>query len=119
MDNPSPNNYMDFLISPWTQTEFVEFRYRNQLVAIAVMDILTHGLSCVYTFFDPDFTAASLGRYALLWQIEEAKRRNLPWVFLGFWIRNSRKMLYKQEYRPIELLIDNHWQRFDRGQTLP
>ena len=119
MDNPTPQSYLDFLHSPWCNTEFVEFRRDGQLLAVAVMDVLSHGLSCVYTFFDPEQTQAGLGRYAVLWQIEEAKRRGLAWIFLGFWIQNCRKMLYKQEYRPVELFLDNHWQRFDKDQALP
>lgn len=119
MDNPSPGNYLDFLSSDWAQTEFVEFRRQGQLLALAVMDRLQNGLSCVYTFFDPDYAAASLGRYVLLWQVEEAKRRNLGWLFLGFWIHGCQKMQYKQDYRPLELLLDNRWQRFERQQPLP
>lgn len=118
MDNPSTDNYLEFLTSHWTHTEFVEFRDAGRLVAVAVMDVLTHGLSCVYTFFDPDYTAVSLGRYALLWQIAEARQRELAWIFLGFWIKDCKKMYYKQEYRPIELFLDNRWQAFSREQSL-
>lgn len=119
MDNPSEENYLEFLSSAWTMTEFVEFRDDSKLVAVAVMDILNHGLSCVYTFFDPENSSASLGRYALLWQIEEARRRGLTWVFLGFWINDCKKMQYKQEYRPLELFLDNRWQVFLHHQALP
>lgn len=123
MDDPSPEKYLDFLNCDWSHTEFVEFRLgsqlNNQLVAVAVTDVLSRGLSCVYTFFDPDFAHLSPGRYALLWQIGETQRRNLPWLFIGYWISNCQKMFYKQEYRPIELFLDGHWQCFDRQQSLP
>jgi arginine-tRNA-protein transferase len=119
MDDADPERYLEFLGCDWAQTEFVEFRLDGQLIAVAVQDILTRGLSAVYSFFDPDFSAISLGRYALLWQIGEAQRRQLPWVFLGYWIANCKKMLYKQEYRPIELFQRGSWQRYDRGQPMP
>jgi arginyl-tRNA--protein-N-Asp/Glu arginylyltransferase len=119
MDDPDPERYLDFLSCDWAETEFVEFRLHDRLIAVAVQDVLTRGLSAVYSFFDPDFSAVSLGRYALLWQIGEAQRRRLPWLFLGYWIANCKKMLYKQEYRPIELFQQGHWQRFDRDQLLP
>lgn len=119
MDDPSPNRYMEFLTSNWTQTEFVEFRLDEKLVAVAVMDVLSHGLSSVYTFFDPDHSKLSLGRHALLWQINEARRRKLPHLYLGYWIKNCQKMLYKQEYRPIELYLNGHWHHFERNQELP
>ena len=119
MDDSNPERYLEFLTCDWAQTEFVEFRQRQRLVAVAVTDVLSHGLSSVYTFFDPELANLSLGRYALLWQIAETRRRGLPWLFLGYWIGHCQKMAYKQEYRPIELLLDGHWHRFDKGQTLP
>lgn len=119
MDDPSPNRYMEFLTNSWTNTEFVEFRLSDQLIAVAVMDVLKHGLSSVYTFFDPQYSHISPGRHALLWQINEARRRNLAYLYLGYWIRDCEKMVYKQEYRPIELYLDGHWCRFNRNQALP
>ena len=119
MDDPSPNRYMEFLTNSWAQTEFVEFRLQGRLIAVAVMDILNDGLSSVYTFFDPDCADISPGRYALLWQIQEAQSRHLPYLYLGYWIKNCQKMLYKHEYRPIELYLNRRWLHFDRQQELP
>ncbi|HEC20318.1 MAG TPA: arginyltransferase [Gammaproteobacteria bacterium] len=119
MDDPSPEKYREFLSSPWAHTEFVHFRRQGRLIAVAVQDVLSRGLSSVYTFFDPDLTGLSLGRYALLWQIHETRRRGLPWLFLGYWIAASPKMAYKQEYRPIELFHQGRWQSYSRGQALP
>lgn len=119
MDNPSPEKYLEFLSCDWSHTEFVQFRWEDQLIAVAVQDVLTRGLSSVYTFFDPDFSSISLGRYTLLWQIAETQRRQLPWLFLGYWIGDCQKMLYKQEYRPIELFQKGCWQRYDKSQILP
>jgi leucyl-tRNA---protein transferase len=119
MDNATPERYLEFLSCDWAHTEFVEFRLHGQLIAVAVQDVLSHGLSSVYSFFDPDFSAISLGRYALLWQINEAQRRKLPWLFIGYWIGHCQKMLYKQEYRPIELFQQGRWQAYARDQFLP
>jgi len=119
MDDPSPNRYMEFLTNSWARTEFVEFRLNELLIAVAVTDVLSDGLSSVYTFFDPDYASISPGRYALLWQIQEAFQRNLPYLYLGYWIKNCQKMYYKQEYRPIELYLEGRWLRFDHHQELP
>jgi len=119
MDDADPQRYLEFLSCDWSATEFVEFRRQDQLIAVAVQDVLTRGLSSVYTFFDPNFSGISLGRYALLWQIHEVRRRGLPWLFLGYWIGNCQKMFYKQEYRPIELFHQGRWQRYQRAQELP
>jgi len=48
---------------------------------------------------------------AVLWQIEEAKRQQLPAVYLGYWIKECQKMSYKTDYKPLEMLIDDHWVR--------
>jgi arginyl-tRNA--protein-N-Asp/Glu arginylyltransferase len=118
MDDPSEDKYMEFLTSAWADTEFVEFRLNKQLLAVATMDFLPQGLSSVYTFFDPEHASLSLGRFALLWQVSEAQHRHLPHLYLGYWIKNCQKMLYKQEYRPIELYQNNRWLCFDRQQEL-
>ena len=49
----------------------------------------------------------------ILWQIERARELSLPAVYLGYWIRNCRKMNYKTRFRPIELLANGHWVRVD------
>jgi arginyl-tRNA--protein-N-Asp/Glu arginylyltransferase len=119
MDNPSPDKYLEFLTCDWCDTEFVEFRLGERLMAVAVLDVLPRGLSAVYTFFDPQLAAHSPGRHALLWSIAETRRRGLPWLYLGYWIQDCQKMQYKQEYRPIELLLDGHWQTFANDAPLP
>ena len=119
MDDPNPDKYLEFLGSDWSDTLFVEFRQQDHLLAVSVLDVLDQGLSAVYTFFDPDFEAQSPGRFTLLWAIEETRRRGLDWLYLGFWIGASQKMRYKQEYRPLELLLDGQWQGFHADQQLP
>ena len=66
MDNPNPQNYMDFLTSQWCDTWFIEFRVRENLIAVCVADQLPRGLSAVYTFFDPDAAPLSPGVNAIL-----------------------------------------------------
>ncbi len=119
MDNPRPDQYLSFLTSPWAETLFVEYRHEERLLAVSVLDVLEQGLSAVYTFFDPEQGQRSLGRLAVLWAIEESRRRSLGWLYLGYWIGASPKMRYKQEYRPLELLLDGRWRRFPRHCPLP
>jgi arginine-tRNA-protein transferase len=101
--------FRSFLLSSWTHTRFLTFRHQTRLVAIAVTDTLVDGLSAIYTFFDPDLAPRSLGVYAILSQIAECKRRGLPYLYLGYWIRDCAKMSYKIQYRPVELLMHNRW----------
>ncbi|MFP8965102.1 arginyltransferase [Pokkaliibacter sp. CJK22405] len=105
---PSEAQYISFLVEGREDTRFVEFRDGDQLVAIAVVDFLDSGLSAVYTFYDPD-NKNSLGVYAVLWQIAYAKQHFYSFIYLGYWIKDCRKMSYKLEYRPLQLLINGQW----------
>jgi len=109
MDDTEPTRYMEFLSSPWVDTRFCEFRWHDRLLAVAVFDPLRHGLSAVYTFFDPEFSARGLGVYAVLWEIREAQRLRLPWLYLGYWIDQCPKMSYKNQYCPHECYIKDQW----------
>lgn len=99
-----------------TPIETAIFEYRNQqgrLVAAALTDFLGDGLSGVYKFFDPDLSPGSLGTFVILWHIERARSLGLPYVYLGYWIGQSRKMAYKARFRPLEGLIGADWQDLD------
>jgi len=115
MANPSQADYHRFLICDWTETDFIEFYLGKNLVAIAVSDITDSGLSAVYTFFDPEQHHRSLGHFSILSQIEEAKSRDLEFLYLGYWIKDCNKMRYKNRYKPLEGFIDDHWQDMARG----
>ena len=106
---PSREQFSTFLVRDLPFSCFFEFREQGRLLAIAVTDVLPNGLSAVYTFYDPAEERRSLGRYAILWQIGEALRLELHAVYLGYWIKNCRKMNYKTQYRPIELFVNQRW----------
>lgn len=94
-------------------------RSSGPLVGVSLTDILSDGLSMVYSFFDPDEgVQRSLGTYMILDHIARARRRGLPFVYLGYWVRGSRKMAYKGRFRPQEHLGPFGWARFDDGPAL-
>jgi len=113
MANPSKSDYHRFLICDWTDTLFFEYRLNRILIAVAVCDITDSGLSAVYTFFDPDYADCSPGHFAILSQIEEARSRDLDYLYLGYWIRNCSKMSYKRRYKPLEAYINDQWVALD------
>lgn len=92
-----------------TDSWFLEMSLDGELVGLAAVDLLDDGLSAIYTVFAPELEHRSLGTFAVLWQIEEAKRRELPHLYLGYWIKECRKMNYKTRFQPIEALRDGHW----------
>lgn len=82
---------------------------RRQLAAVCLTDILSDGVSMVYSFFDPDLEARSLGTYVILDHIRLAAESNLPYVYLGYWVPGSAKMDYKQRFQPLEIFTDSRW----------
>lgn len=110
MDNDDHNAYQTFLLQSHLDTLLVEFRAEGVLRMVSVIDLLSDGLSSVYTFFDPDLPDARFGVYNVLWQIELCRKLNLEFVYLGYWIKNSRKMSYKTQYQPAEGLQNDFWQ---------
>jgi arginine-tRNA-protein transferase len=106
---PSEDQFRSFLLCNWSRTLFLTMYDGPTLVALAVTDQLDDGLSAIYTFFDPALDERSLGVYAVLSQIAECRRRGLPYLYLGYWIRDCAKMRYKTDYRPVELLVNNRW----------
>lgn len=113
MATPDPEQYKRFFGSTWCDTRYVEFSLDNKPVAVSVMDILNNGLSAVYTYFDPDEAKRGLGVFAVLWLVEEAKRRGLSYVYLGYLIHESPKMAYKARYHPLEAYRHGTWSSLD------
>lgn len=112
MDNPTRENYQDFLWCDWSNTRLFEFRLKKRLIAIAVIDSLLDANSAVYTFFDTEYSNRGLGKYAILSMIDITKNEEKNWLYLGYWISSCQKMSYKTEYQPIECFLDNQWKRF-------
>lgn len=115
MDHRSRSRYDESMIQSSVSTMMAEFWLDEQLLAIAVVDVVAMGLSAVYTFFDPDYASRSLGTFAILSLINKAKALNLDYVYLGYWIKDCQKMRYKSNFKPLYVFIDQEWVDFDSG----
>lgn len=113
MDGGGPEDFDQFLAAPWSPTRFLTMRRAGVLLGVAVTDLLNEGLSAVYTFFEPDEAARSLGTFAILAQLRLARRAGLPHVYLGFWIAGHPKMDYKRRFRPLEGFDGRGWRRLE------
>jgi len=111
MDQDSREQYQHFLLHSNVSTDLYEFREDGVLRMVSLVDRLVDGLSSVYTFFEPDVPGASFGKYNILWQIERCRALGLAYLYLGYWIEDSKKMAYKATLRPIEGLVGGNWQR--------
>lgn len=85
-------------------------RGEGDLIGLALTDCIGDGLSMVYSFFDPDMRHRSLGTFMILDHIERTRKAGLPYLYLGYWVEDSRKMDYKKRFKPQEHLTRNGWE---------
>jgi arginine-tRNA-protein transferase len=106
------------------ETKLVEYRVQGpdsrlngrgagDLLAVALTDVLSDGLSMVYSFYEPAHRDRSLGTFMILDHIARAQRMGLAYVYLGYWVRDSRKMDYKGRFLPQERLLADGWTRVE------
>ncbi|HVO03262.1 MAG TPA: arginyltransferase [Candidatus Cybelea sp.] len=114
-----PQDYASMVGDSPVDTRIVELREgRGRLVAACLTDWGQDGISAVYSFFDPDLARNSLGSYIVLWLIQEARRRDLGYVYLGYWVAGSQKMDYKRRFNPIEAYGPAGWVRIQPAEDL-
>jgi arginine-tRNA-protein transferase len=106
---PSQDQFRSFLLSQWSDTLFLSTYQGDRLVSAAVTDRQPNGLSAIYTFFDPEQARRSPGIFSVLQQINLCAELGMPHLYLGYWIKDSQKMSYKTDYRPVELLANGRW----------
>jgi len=116
MDCGDPDQYKNFLFGNSADTEVHEFWLgaknggKQELLAVAIIDILEDGLSAVYTFFDPSESRRAPGVFSVLYEIGLARQLKLPYVYLGYYIADSRKMNYKINYQPLQAFDGKVWE---------
>ncbi len=111
MSQSTQIDYEEFILGTWSETVLLEFRLNKQLISVAVLDVLPQGLSAVYTFYDTEHEDRGLGTLAILQLIQQTREKKLPYLYLGYWIKESQKMNYKVNFKPVEGFADKKWQK--------
>ncbi|AFT67198.1 MAG: arginyltransferase [Cycloclasticus pugetii] len=119
MESFGENEYEEFLCQSFGNSLMFETRLGEKLLAVSVTDIFGDALSAVYTFFDPEYSARSLGTFSILQQIKATQNRGKRHLYLGYYIKNSVKMAYKTNFMPLEMLIEGKWRRYTKDDELP
>jgi len=119
MTDMSWADYVAMVEDTAVRTHLIEYRLPSDdsgpgdLVAVTLVDLLSDGLSMVYSFFDPQMDKRSLGVFAVLDHLRQAATVGLPYLYLGYWVQGSPKMDYKANFRPMEALRPMGWTRLD------
>ncbi len=111
MADMTAEEFRDMVETSPVPTVLVEYRRAidGKLMATALTDELSDGLSMIYSFFNTQETSRSLGTYLIYDHIVRAGYANQPYVYLGYWVKDSPKMNYKGRFRPLERLGQNGW----------
>ncbi|MCD1633010.1 arginyltransferase [Martelella mediterranea] len=122
MADMSLDDYKVMVEETHVETRLIEYRVatglleeEGELVAVALSDFMVDGLSMVYSFFNPAYVKRSLGSFMIIDHVERAQTMGLPYVYLGYWVKGSRKMDYKKRFQPQEHLTGQGWERADPG----
>ncbi len=109
------HDYVAMVEDTAVRSHLIEYRSRpddggpGELVACALVDVLSDGLSLVYSFFEPSLSKRSLGSFVILDHVVQAAAAGLPYVYLGYWVQGSEKMNYKARFTPLEVLKPGGW----------
>ena len=109
MDPSSISQYRDFLVEGKQGTSFYEYREDDVLLAVSVTDSLNDGISAIYNFYEPTLSSRALGIFMILSLIRETKKQNKRFLYIGYWIKECKKMSYKNQFKPLEKLVNQKW----------
>ena len=115
--------YEEFVAGAHDFGKEVLYFYNKKLVGVDLIDILDDGVSSIYFYYDPDFNRLSLGIYSLLVQIKLARKLNLDWIYLGYWVEGCKAFAYKPRFQPQEILDgfpsvkeEANWENWDKPE---
>ncbi len=113
---PTTDQFKSFLVGEAQYNKFLEIRDQdNNLISCTAIDFLNDGISAIYTYFNPEFDKYSPGTLAVLHLCNIAKNNNLTYIYLGYWVKDSPKMSYKTQFKPIEIFIEDEWRVLEQG----
>lgn len=112
-----PKQFKSFMRCTWGETLFIEVYDEDKLISVSVTDQLhsevSSAWSAFYCFYDPDYSLHSLGKFAVLMQINSAKQQKIEFLYLGYYIQDCQKMNYKNQFNPHQRFINQQWKTFD------
>ena len=65
-------------------------------------------MSAIYCYFDEAYKNHSPGKFAVHKEIELARKSNIRWLYLGYYVPVNKHMNYKTDFKPSQMLITDH-----------
>lgn len=116
MNEMGESDFVTMVEDSSVRTHIVEYRApaddgrSGRLIGFAIVDLLSDGLSMVYSAYDPEMPNRSLGRFIVLDHVHQCSVVGLPYLYLGYWVKGAPTMDYKARYQPLEGLTLFGWQ---------
>lgn len=106
-------SYRDsFVNNPFPTEEWCYF-LEGILIGVGYVDVLPTGLSAIYFYYEPNLRHLSLGTWNVLNIIDQARRRRLPHVYLGYFVPACSSLAYKARFGPNQVRgADGEWRDF-------
>ena len=102
--------FESFFYSSKNQIQIYDLVDCNQIIFGSILvDLLQDGYSAVYSFFNPDLRHRGLGKNLVIQLVKKLKQKNLSYLYLGYWVKDSRKMDYKIMFNSLEIYINGKW----------
>ena len=120
MANMGRDDFISMIENSPIESFLVNYRDEDgRLIGCVLTDVQDDGLSAVYSFFDPAESARSLGTYMILDLLDFTASRGSPWLYLGYYVSGSQKMMYKSRFQPAEIYVDGGWQPYSENLDTP
>ncbi len=117
MANMGRDDFISMVENSPIETFIANYRDADgRLVGCVLTDVQEDGLSAVYSFFDPAQEARSLGTYMILDLLDYSRKSGLRWLYLGYYVAGSQKMMYKARFRPAEVFTGGSWQAYETNR---
>ena len=91
--------YQSHVLNPFPTEEW-QYHLDGELVGVGYVDSLITAMSMIYFFYHPDVRKFSPGTWNIMKGIDEARRRGMTYLNLGYYVQGCRSVEYKGRFKP-------------------
>jgi arginine-tRNA-protein transferase len=106
--NDTFESYKRTFFYPFDFNKMLVIRDGTSLVAVSHLDITALSMSAIYCYFDEAYKSHSPGKFAVYKEIDLARKFNIKWLYLGYYVSSNKHMNYKTDFKPNQMLVTDH-----------